>query len=1457
MRIFAQRLMRWLRTILAAVIIGAAVLSLLMRLALTQVDQFRQPIAETLSHVLGAQLSMGQVDARLRGFAPQLTLRNVRLRDPDSGESLLALRELRIDLDLSASLREGAPRIDGVTLVGADLEVLRQSDASIQVRGLDALDGDDPGARTFFFRRGRFSLSDSRLRWIDRRTDAPPISLHVQRLDLHNRSQRHLLKIAARPAGETVGDLTLLADLYGSAYRMGEWSGELYLRWQGHDLAALLHGRLPAGLDIASRRIDIESWNRIEFGALTSALARVELSGLSLHPSPGLGLHPKLNRQRSVQIGDLGLLADWQPTDRGWQLRLAKLVIARFELPWATVNLDRLPLAVGGSDDQPRRRLSGAIGELPLALLPRLAPIVAMASGQPESGIQTLRGFELGGQVRDVHYRLALDARPKSQEYALVDWQLQGGIDGLRIDQCSSSSSAASAPASALTSSPTSTATSLSTVSQDVLPATPATHTARIWNPDAATLAGKRAPPANSTGAHACFTQRTRLSGLDLIFDVGPGGGYVGLHGQSTRLDPTPVLGGDLDLNVLAGDIHWRLDAENGLVDLWTDALRASTPEISTETDLQAQLYTFGASPVIKLHTRMENGRPGNLDQLGTYLPVSIIDANLQRWLLRAIPAGTLTSGETRFHGRLRDFPNDCGNKHFELTLNVRGGELDYWPPRPAPHSNPSDQREQAQRLGWPPLREIDGSLRFRDRSLIIDLSHGELRNTRLTSGNARIENLWRPISLDLQGQAIGPMTDGLWVMKNTPLAFNLARVADAFDTTGDAGLELALQIPLQPPVDKSKPRPVGFQGALQFDGTPSVTPRALPLSAIGLKGRLTFDAAGVRAEGIDASIDQQRVQIGLHTESSDRTHGKTRIDIAGRSKVRDLSDRYPSPLWSIAEGHADWTLELSLNNADLHLPSPPLRLSMQSDLRGLALSPPAPLGKNAAESRTLDAMTTLTGVWPISVRLHYGEHGALLQLQRQPGTQLPELERVAVAIGADPTALPDSPGIRIDGQIDTLDLSSWIDWSRQHRTWLDSGNNDRLPVLPSRLRVAKVQFGALQLTDLDVDFSPSADNWLIDFNGAGNGGSVTLPRAGSDGILRVHLQDLDLQPFAEPDPESSQANPGTDPREIGQLELNVESLRFGKDLLGQASLSVEPTADGVRFTGFGLQGPLLNVIGDGRWSIDATDYISTEIRASAEIEDFGRFLHALDYYSEIQAAPARAQLALTWPGGPGDFSLQQARGSLSMDLGAGRLLAVDPGVGRMLGLVNLSALTRRVELDFTDVLDPGFGFDSLSGSVRIGAGQARINRLELLSSTADIRISGVTDLVDQTLDQTVQVTPKVGSGVAIAGAVAGGPLVGAAVLLADKLSGGAMDRIGRQDYRVTGPWAQPNIERLSGFASDADAPDSTPAASGTRSRLKPSTPSSAAGEPSRTQGRQEAADPVEPIIDNPFLEGF
>jgi hypothetical protein len=166
-----------------------------------------------------------------------------------------------------------------------------------------------------------------------------------------------------------------------------------------------------------------------------------------------------------------------------------------------------------------------------------------------------------------------------------------------------------------------------------------------------------------------------------------------------------------------------------------------------------------------------------------------------------------------------------------------------------------------------------------------------------------------------------------------------------------------------------------------------------------------------------------------------------------------------------------------------------------------------------------------------------------------------------------------------------------------------------------------------------------------------------------------------------------------------------------------------------------------------------------------------------------------------------------------------------------------------------------------MSGSLVIRQGQAVIEDLLIEGPSASIGVTGSTNLVDRQFDQVVTVTPRIGTSVAVASAVAGGPLVGAAVLLVDRVSGGAVDKLGRYQYRVTGPWDEPDIRRIGAdrqedrSGGDQFFPD--PGRTGTQ-RLREEKPRDEAGRQEPEARRvPEVPSPVKKEGEkNPFLDG-
>jgi uncharacterized protein YhdP len=83
---------------------------------------------------------------------------------------------------------------------------------------------------------------------------------------------------------------------------------------------------------------------------------------------------------------------------------------------------------------------------------------------------------------------------------------------------------------------------------------------------------------------------------------------------------------------------------------------------------------------------------------------------------------------------------------------------------------------------------------------------------------------------------------------------------------------------------------------------------------------------------------------------------------------------------------------------------------------------------------------------------------------------------------------------------------------------------------------------------------------------------------------------------------------------------------------------------------------------------------------------------------------------------------------------------------------------------------------------------------------SARIRISGRTGLRDRDYDQTMLVTPKIRQTLPVLGGLAAGSSVGWGLLLIQSLFKNAIDKSVEVEYKVTGTWADPQLELINKF---------------------------------------------------------
>ena len=189
--------------------------------------------------------------------------------------------------------------------------------------------------------------------------------------------------------------------------------------------------------------------------------------------------------------------------------------------------------------------------------------------------------------------------------------------------------------------------------------------------------------------------------------------------------------------------------------------------------------------------------------------------------------------------------------------------------------------------------------------------------------------------------------------------------------------------------------------------------------------------------------------------------------------------------------------------------------------------------------------------------------------------------------------------------------------------------------------------------------------------------------------------------------------------------------------------------------------------------------------------------MNAMQLGALVEGEEGRVSARLSWPGPPEASAINRVSGRLEISAANGNLTSVEPGAGRVFGLMSLAHLPRRLALDFGDLTGEGLSFDTLRGTFRLKDGDAYTDNLTLRGSAAEIGIAGHTNLRNRTYDQTAVVTGQLGASLGVAGALAGGPAVGAALLLFSQIFKEPLKGVTRGYYRITGSWDDPQVRRI------------------------------------------------------------
>ena len=877
--------------------------------------------------------------------------------------------------------------------------------------------------------------------------------------------------------------------------------------------------------------------------------------------------------------------------------------------------------------------------------------------------------------------------------------------------------------------------------------------------------------------------------------------------GGSARLG---VVGGMLDvpgvfedpripLDRLSADLKWTIDG--GKIRL--DVSKASFANADARGELELRWFT-GEGEALARGGRL----PGQIELSGQlsegqavrvarYLPQGIPEA-ARRYVEHAVKGGRVRRVDIGVKGDLWDFPFFDPHAKGEFRIAALADDVVFaFVP-----SVPATARTPAYVSSWPTLARVSGELVIDRASLAFQGVQAQLGAVQWSQVNGGIVNVAEGGVLKLDGTARGEVNEMLRIANASPVGGWIHGALARATASGNAELHLGLHIPLRD-IEHTE-----VTGSVLLAGNDVRIVPDSPLLA-SAKGRVDFSHKGFAVTGATAQAYGGEISFdgGLQGDGALRFGGQGRASVEALRRAPELG------LLARVAPHLHGTVPYRLTLAFVQ--GHP-EISLTSDLVGLASDLPAPLHKAAETPLPLHYQTSI-----MRESLQAGRRlsdtlrlnlGTLLQVQYQRDISGETPRVIRGGIGVNEAAPTPAQGVAVNASLPSLNLDAWE--SSYQKIFSNDGSDegDDAGYGPDQLavRAQDLSTGGRHITGVVAGITKDKAQWRVTLDADQLNGYIEYRAAArlangvavapGTGRIYARLSRLSLPRSEVEQVEKLLSEP---PAGVPALDIVVDDFELrGKKLGRLEMMASNPTAGGARpgewrLSKFSLNMPEAQLSATGAWSARGSEARRAEMDFKLELRDSGAFLERLGMGKAVRGGKGSLAGQVAWQGSPLTLDFPSMNGQFNVRVDAGQFLKADPGAARLLGVLSLQALPRRLSFDFRDVFEEGFGFDNFEGDVRIQQGVARTSNLRMRGVQAVVLMEGQADIGNETQDLHVVVVPEINAGTASLAYAVINPAVGLGTFLAQLFLRRPLSEAGTREFHVTGPWADPQVQRL------------------------------------------------------------
>jgi len=861
------------------------------------------------------------------------------------------------------------------------------------------------------------------------------------------------------------------------------------------------------------------------------------------------------------------------------------------------------------------------------------------------------------------------------------------------------------------------------------------------------------------------YEQLPGLQNVNLVVNATQQSGQAAISFENSVVTMPWLFRAPIQVNSGAGLFSWKKINDRWILSATHTHLTLPQGEITPSM----KLFIGGEIP-----TRLELMADANITSLTQkqvygYLPVAIIPEPVTAWLDSSLLQIGKSHAQLILRGDITQFPFDNQEGIFSITAQLNNSTLHFY-----------DK--------WPNVTKAAANLTFKNRSMIADISAGESVGLTMNNAHAEIPYMGsdQPVNLTMKVNGHGAIAAGIQYFQVSPLGENMDELKN-IKSQGQFDLALNLDIPIanqQQTEVLARGRAVIHDVKLQY-GTNS-------LALNKLNGTINFINEDISSDKITGFLGDKAITLSVAPVKKDKKTIATQVNLTTNFSVADLNHYASNIIPSYISGASIFTASMIFDNIK------GATIALQSNMKGVAIDLPAPLGKTAADVSSFNLIfhEVNKNIKQVIIKFQ-NTLDANIFLTQQKNNKF-KINKGTVTIGDISSTMPDS-GIDFSAKLSNVDVNPWIDWYKKN---LNNTSDAGIELNSAQVSIDNFTLLGQALHNLTLTYRPYSSQYLLSIMSDEIAGNINVPKnINAQNPINASFDKLYLQTSALTSTNDTSKNFTLTP--YYNVDFICKNCHINKINLGSVKATIRTYNNQLSIPSLNLSNANYNFSGSASWSASKN---STSISGKLYSGNTSKMLADFSLPANIASSDANLNLSLSWPGAPYAFTLSSLNGTALLDVKEGSINDLNKnastliGLGNILTALNLESLPGRITQGISTEgkgTGTGFYFKQMYGDFSITNGNLWAKSAYLDGTVAYISMNGRIGLSTKDYDLQMKVIPHLTSSLPVIATIAGGPIIGAATWIVNKAVSPAVNKIAQYNYIITGSWSNPQVKNI------------------------------------------------------------